>query len=408
MAVGNYSGGHIMKIFQINIFGNLSTGRVAVDIYKEVLASGNEGKIAFARNQIEEGIPHYIIGRKRDIFVHGALTRFTDRAGLYSKGATKRLIYEIEEYNPDIIHLHNIHGYYLNIVELFLYLKEKETPVVWTLHDCWACTGHCCYFEMVQCEKWKTHCQKCPQKHAYPASILADASYENYELKKELFTGKKIHLVTVSRWLQSVIEESFLREQPIETIYNGIDLNVFKPSPSLFRKKHGLEKKKIILGVASTWDTRKGFDDFLKLSKKIDDNTVIVLVGVSDKEKKRLHPNMIGISRTGSTQELVEIYSTVDYFFNASIEETFGLPTLEAMACGTPSIVYNCTAMPEIVSLNSGYIVKPHDLDAIVDIVQRNNIMNPEDCIARAKEFERHSNYQKYIELYERILNEKR
>lgn len=394
-----------MKVLQINIFGNLSTGRVAVDLYKTLVAKGGEGCVAFARNTIAEDIPHIHIGTDLDVKLHGIMTRLTDKTGFYSTGATKKLIKQIKEYRPDLIHLHNIHGYYLNIELLFEYLKNTQIPVVWTLHDCWSYTGHCCYYSLVQCNKWQTGCFDCQQKRAYPASVFIDNSKWNYQKKKKLFAGINMTLVAVSQWLANEVGQSFLKDYPLKTIYNGIDLNVFRPLNSDFRNKHSLKNKKIILGVASTWDVRKGLDDFIKLSAMLDDNYKIVVVGVNAHEMRMLPKNIIGIKRTDSIQELAEIYSAADIFFNASVEETFGLPTVEAMACGTPSIVYNSTALPELIMPGCGYVVQPHDLNQIVKILKEVNKSEMSvACLHNAQIYDRNKKYAEYIELYQKIL----
>ena len=169
-----------MKVLQINIFGNLSTGRIAVDIYRTLISEGHQGVIAFARNSVPDDVPYIKIGNNLGVYCDGVLTRLTDRAGFFSRKATRKLIKEIQEYNPDIIHLHNLHGYYINVEILFEFLKQYGKPVVWTLHDCWAFTGHCCYYSMVGCEKWIDGCHDCEQIHAYPKSLLIDNSKNNY------------------------------------------------------------------------------------------------------------------------------------------------------------------------------------------------------------------------------------
>ncbi len=395
-----------MKVLQINIFGNLSTGRIASEICKTLYENGEEGVLAFARNNTDSGIKSIRIGTDLDVKIHGVMTRITDKTGFYSSNATKKLVEEIKAYRPDIIHLHNIHGYYINIEILFNYLKSTHIPVVWTLHDCWAYTGHCCYYSVANCLRWKTGCYECPQKGAYPASILMDNSKWNYKKKKELFNSIKMTLVPVSKWLAEEVHYSFLNKQPMKVIYNGIDLDTFKPTESKFKEKHGILGKKIVLGVASTWDVRKGLKDFVKLSEMLDDSWKVVVVGVNDDELKSLPNCMIGVKRTNSVQELAEIYSAADVFFNASVEETFGLPTVEAMACGTPAIVYDTTALPEVVNESCGFVVKPHDLKSVVDITRYiDKEKMSRACIANAVQFDCKKKYFEYVELYRSLLN---
>lgn len=331
-----------MKILQINIFATLSTGRIAVDLYKTLVENGNEGCIAFARGSIEKDVPNIKIGSELDVKLHGIATRITDKTGFYSTKPTKKLIEQIKQYNPDIIHLHNIHGYYINIELLFDFLKDYNKPVIWTLHDCWAFTGHCAYFDLANCNKWKSHCEKCPQKKEYPKSLFLDNSYWNFNKKRELFCGvKNMTLVTPSKWLSELVKFSFLKEYPIEVINNGIDLSVFKPTESNIRKHYNLEDKFIILGVAGVWDKRKGLSDFIELSKNLDDRFRIVVVGVTEKQRQRLPKNMVGILRTHNVKELAQLYSAADVFVNPTYEDNFPTTNLEALACGTPVITYN-------------------------------------------------------------------
>ncbi|MGN1161927.1 MAG: glycosyltransferase, partial [Candidatus Fimenecus sp.] len=300
-----------MKILQINsVCGFGSTGRIAVQIQKTVEQNGGEGVIAFGRGDAPDGVNSYKINSDIDVNIHGVLSRITDRQGFYSSGATRRLVRFIKEYNPDVIHLHNIHGYYLNAKILFDFLAEYGKPVVWTLHDCWAFTGHCSYFSYEGCDKWKSGCYSCPLKNEYPASILMDNSKKNYEEKKELFTSlKNAVIVTPSKWLGEIVKDSFLGKYPVKIIYNGIDMDCFKPTESNFKEKYGIEDKKIVLGVASVWEKRKGLNDFFKLNEIIGDDYRIVLVGLSDAQLAELPDGIIGIKRTSSAQELAEIYT---------------------------------------------------------------------------------------------------
>lgn len=396
-----------MKVLQINIFGNLSTGRIAVDLYNVLKENGHDGLVAYARNTISDDVPHYVIGSMKNVYIDALLTRMTDKAGFFSTSATIKLIEIIKKYDPDVIHLHNLHGYYINVEVLFNYLKKCKKPVVWTLHDCWAFTGHCCHFSAIKCDKWKTGCYKCPQKHSYPASYV-DNSKSNYLKKKELFTGiDNMHIVTVSKWLEDVTKQSYLKPYPIETIYNGIDTSVFKPIKSDVKKRLNIENRKVILGVASTWAPNKGLKDFIQLSKLITDDYIIVLVGVNKKQIRMLPDNIIGLSRTNNVHELVELYSAADVLFNASIEETFGLPTVEAMACGTPAIVYDCTALPEVVSEDSGKVIEPNKVELVWQTIQEmeDEVFNPAQIVENAQKYEKNKQYKKYLELYEKIIN---
>lgn len=395
-----------MKVFQINSFGNLSTGSIACGLYKTLNEEGDDGIIAYGRGHIEKGIPNIRVSSNWSILTDGLFSRFTDHAGFFSKAETIKLIKQIETYQPDIVHLHNLHGYYINIELLFQYLKTSGVPVIWTLHDCWAYTGHCCYYSMNQCYKWKVHCHSCKYKKSYPASFVDDSEH-NFDRKRNLILSlPNLTLVAVSQWLASEVNKSFLKDIPLIVIQNGIDTGAFKPTASDFRARYGLENKKLILGVASTWDVRKGLYDFMELSKMIDSETSIVLVGLNGKQIKHAPHNVIGLPRTKSVKELAALYSTADVFFNASVEETFGLPTVEAMACGTPVIVYDATALPEVVGDNCGVIVEQHCLENVVDgfhtLTKNKSIIK--NCIEQAQKYDRQKSFKSYIRLYQSVL----
>lgn len=396
-----------MKVLHINSFGDLSTGTIASEIIKLLYETGNEGILLFARGNNKLGVNGYKISNNVEIKIHAALSRITDKVGFYSVHSTRKTIEYIEKYKPDIIHLHNLHGYYINYPILFDYLSKKSIPIVWTLHDCWAYTGHCCYYSDVDCEKWKNKCNNCIAKHKYPKSILYDNSKNNFEAKKIAFTSiDDLTLVPVSQWLEKELRKSFFKEKNIIKIHNGINIEIFCPRTGFFKKKHSLENKKIILGVASDWDERKGLDDFYKLSMILPDEYKVVLVGLSQKQINQLPSNMLGLSRTSSAIELAEIYSDSDVYFNASTEETFGLTTVEALCCGTPCIVYDSTALPEaIINEECGKIVQKRNIDQVVSVILAG--MNKLDEKTRSivvEKFNKKKTLGKYIELYTCII----
>jgi glycosyltransferase involved in cell wall biosynthesis len=407
-------GGNVeMKVLQINtVCGRGSTGRIATDIHKLLLEQGHESVIAYGRGEAINCNNTIKIGNNIDFYNHALKTRLFDKHGFGSKKATEDFIDKIINYNPDIIHLHNIHGYYLNIEILFNFLKEFSKPVVWTLHDCWAFTGHCAYFDYANCYKWETHCQKCPERKSYPKSIFIDNSYNNYEKKKKLFTGvDKLTLVTPSEWLAKLVKRSFLKEYPVKVINNGIDLSVFKPVHSNFRERHNLTNKFIILGVANKWEKRKGFEYFIELSKLIEPDEATLLVGLSKNQIKQLPKNIIGITRTNNVKELAEIYTVVDVFFNPSLEENFPTVNLESLACGTPVITFNTGGSIETIDDTTGFIVKKGDIKNTIRIIRKikseGKEKYSESCIKRAnKYYDKDDKFQEYIELYESLGEE--
>lgn len=400
-----------MRVLQINsVCGIGSTGRITTDIHKLLIEQGHESYIAYGRGEAVNCDNAIKIGNNFDVYKHVFMTRIFDKHGFGSKKATKKLIKHIYEINPDIIHLHNIHGYYINIEELFKYLKEANKPVVWTLHDCWAFTGHCAHFENYGCNKWENGCFHCPLRKVYPTSIFLDNSKDNYFKKKKLFTSlKNAIIVTPSGWLQTLVKRSFLNIYPVEVINNGIDLEIFKPRVSGFRERNNLNSKFIILGVASIWTEKKGFWHFIELSRRLKNDEIIILVGVTENQKKQLPDNIIGITRTNNVDSLAEIYSCSNVYVNATLDEVLGLTNLEALACGVPVITYNTGGSVECLDRNSGFIVSKGNLDELYDkishIKQIGSITFKEYCRNRAISFYNKSiQYDRYIKLYESLI----
>lgn len=401
-----------MRVLQINsVCGVGSTGRIATDIYSALQKNGHDSMIAYGRGTAPAGINTLKIGNKIDNLVQVVETRIFDNHGFGSIQSTKKLIKKIVVYNPDVIHLHNIHGYYINIKILFDYLKKIKKPVIWTLHDCWSFTGHCAYFDIVNCDRWKYGCYQCPNKGNYPKSSLFDFSKSNYIKKRKLFNGvDSLQIVTPSIWLAELVEQSFLKEYPVQVINNGINLEVYKPSESDFRDTNQLQDKFIILGVANIWDERKGYQYFIELSKKVDDNTTIILIGLSEQQCKNLPQNIIGIRKTNNIEDLAKIYSTADVFFNPTREEVFGLVNIEALACGTPVITFKTGGSPECIDTQTGYVINVGDWEATMYALKkiRNGSIGPQCCIERAKLFNKEDVCQKYIGLYENSIRKER
>ncbi len=396
-----------MKVLQINsVCGIGSTGRIATDIHNILIQQGHESYIAYGRDLPKNCDNAIKIGNKLDNYTHVAKTRLFDKHGFGSKQATLDFIDRVKETNPDIIHLHNIHGYYINIEILFDYLKEADKPVVWTLHDCWSFTGHCAYFDYAGCDRWKTGCYSCPEMKAYPSSIVFDNSKGNYESKKEIFTGvKNLTIVTPSQWLANLVQKSFLNEYPVKVINNGIDLNIFRPIRGDFRKKYNLDDKFIILGVASVWDRRKGLKYFIELADDVSSDEVIVLVGLNEKQLKGIPKSIIGIMRTNNVDELVSIYSSADVFVNPTLEDNFPTTNLESLACGTPVISFDTGGSPECLNKNTGIIVKKNEyknlFKAIKTIKNSNKHKYFNYCIESANEcFDKYDKLNEYIDLY--------
>ncbi len=352
-----------MKILFINsVCGIGSTGRIVTETAEKYMAQGHICKIAYGREQAPPQYKEisYRIGTDMGVKLNGARARLLDNEGFGAKHATRKFIKWANNYNPDTLWLHNLHGYYLNIKLLFDWIKSRpQMKVKWTLHDCWAFTGHCSHFSFVGCKRWIKGCESCVQKGCYPASLLLDNSKDNYRKKKNAFCGVENMTLTVpSRWMASLVKQSFLKDYRVEVVHNAIDKDSFRPTESGFRKSYGLEGKIIVLGVSGVWTDRKGLYDFHALARELDSSYKIVLVGtLSKKQKKELPAEILCIDKTNSKKELAAIYTAADVFVNPSREESFGLTTVEALSCGTTPIVYKSTACEEVVSLYGGVAV---------------------------------------------------
>ncbi len=392
-----------MRVLIINsVCGYGSTGRICTDLADFVIASGDECLIAYGRGQTPENrlLHTYKIGNNADVKIHGLMTRVFDAHGFFSTKATEKLIKRIKEYDPDVIHLHNLHGYYINVDVLFRYLKVCGKKVIWTLHDCWAFTGHCAYYSAAGCSQWKSTCRDCICFKDYPKSITKNNVYKNFLRKKELFSGVDgLTVVTPSKWLADQVGESFLKNYKTVVIPNGIDTKIFSPTATdVFEKDHG-ENKKILLGVASVWSKNKGLDSFNRLADIADESHKIVLVGVSDNMSSSVNPKILCLPRTNSTRELAEIYSSADLFINPSLEETMGMTTAEALACGTPAVVYDCTAIPEVIDETCGIAVEP-SARCIWEAVEAAEKIDKNACLKRAEAFRLDNRIAQYSELY--------
>lgn len=403
------------KILQINTVVNTgSTGRICEEIGLKIITNEWVSYIAYGRNEKPSKSKLIKIGTLKDVYLHVLKSRIFDRHGFESLRPTINFINKIENIKPDIIHIHNLHGYYINIEVLFNYLASTSVPVVWTLHDCWPFTGHCTYFDLINCNRWKTGCYDCPNKNEYPASYFFDNSKTNYSNKYKLFTSiKNLTIVPVSNWLGNIVKESFLNKYKQHLIYNGVNLEIFAPKISNSIKKNlGIDNRFILLGVASIWNSRKGLEDYISLSKLIKRDCVIVLVGLKEKQIKRLPSNIIGISRTENIQELAELYSAADLFLNLTYEDNFPTTNLESLACGTPVLTYNTGGSVEAVDDKTGFIVEKGDLNAVIDAIklveEKGKVYYSSACRERAISlYNKEDRFNEYIQLYNEILNKK-
>lgn len=363
-----------MRVLIINsVCGIRSTGRICTDIAEELEKQGHEVKIAYGREAVPEKYAKYAvrIGTEWGVKRNALSCRLFDNDGFAAKRATKAFIEWVKEYDPDVIHLHNIHGYYINAKILFDYLKTCGKKVVWTLHDCWAFTGHSAYCDAIHCERWTDGCHDCPQKKEYPKSYI-DKSTRNWLRKKHTFTDvPNMTIVTPSRWLAGLVKKSFLKEYPVEVIHNGIDTDKFCPLKNDFRDQYKIGNRFMLLGVSSVWNDLKGYSDFLKLAEMLDERFVIVMVGLRKEQIRKLPEKIIGIERTASVKELSYVYSSADLFLNLTYCDNYPNVNIESIACGTPVLTYETGGSPECVKEFGGYTVPQGDMEAVYRYVMK-------------------------------------
>ena len=402
-----------MRIVQINggVFG--STGRIMFGIADALKNAGHEAlcfsPVTTTNKDREPDHEYTKIGGFRSRQLNVLCETVTGLHGSFSEFATANLLRKIEEFAPDLIHLHTIHGSYINLPMLFRYIKKNHIKTVWTLHDCWAFTGGCPYFDIQDCDKWKTGCHHCPIYREYPKCIY-DNTAAMYRKKKELFSGVgDMRLVTPSKWLKNHVEQSFLRQYPVRVINNGIDLSEFRPTESDFRRRFGCENKTVLLGVAFGWGERKGLDVFVRLAEELPDDYRIVLVGTDDAVEKKLPSDIIPIRRTQNQNELAQIYSSADIFVNPTREEALGMVNVEALACGTPVLTFDTGGSPEIIDDTCGAVVPKNDIQALADEIRRIAGERPyteSACLQRAAQFDEKRRFGEYVALYEEMLYE--
>lgn len=400
-----------MKILQINTSVNTgSTGRIAEDIGRMLIKKGHKSYIAYGNINNNSKSDTVKIGNRIDFLFHVLKSRLFDRHGFGSANATRSLIIQIDRIDPDLIHLHNIHGYYLNSRILFEYLKKKPRPVVWTFHDCWPFTGHCSHFDFVNCYKWQAECHHCPNVHKYPKSLIVDNSRNNFRQKKELYTGlENVTLVSPSEWLAGFLRESFLSDYEIGVIHNGIDLEKFKPAyDKIIMSKYNL-KEKYILGVASNWTEKKGISDFIKLRGILDWHIDILLIGLKPEQISSLPEGVKGISRTENTDEIAMLYSGAEAFVNPTYVDNFPTVNIEALACGTPVITYNTGGSSETIDDDTGIVVGKGNVkglqSAVSELMLKDRQSLADKCRNRAEVFCNSKNMcEKYITLYEKHI----
>lgn len=403
-----------MIVLQINIESNYgSTGRIVEGIGRLAQSQGIETHVAYSRGANPSRLNTHHIGNKLSQGLHLVRTRVF---GDHLKGSgfsTKQLIKLIEKLDPNIVHIHQVHGYYLHVPILFKYLRKSDRKIVWTLHDCWSYTGHCSYYTKIGCQKWLKECHNCPQFSGYPKSYFFDRSKEEFNLKKELFASmQNLHLVAISDWLKEEVSKSILAELPISVIKNGVDLEIFKPikfNRELEKKKRGITSKNVVIATGTTWNSSKGLEDYKKLGAKLPNNTTLLLVGIPTYLQVGFPNSTICIERTESKEELSLLYNIADVVLSLSYQESFGLTIPEGLACGTPGVAYRNTALKEHISEHTGKLVMTGNIQeasqAIAEVIEVGKSAMSEACISFChKNYNLKNNYQNYLSLYSQLI----
>ena len=402
-----------MKVFQLNTFcGIKSTGRIATDIAQLLEKRGHECRVGYGAESAPKALSRFAFhfGNPLERKIHGAIRKLLDGEGYGSHAGTLRLIRELEAFQPDIIHLHNIHGCYLNFRLLFRFLKKSQIPVVWTLHDCWPMTGHCAYFEYAQCSRWKQACGSCPQLRSYPVCLGLDGSRRNLRHKKALFSGlPSLRWITPSNWLKGYVEASWLNAYPAQVIYNGVDLSRFKPvDGSFLRGRHQITAEHVLLAVAAEWDERKGLRYLLEAEKLWGKGYQLVIIGLTPEQISALPPGVLGLTSTQNVDELVAWYSLADCLVNPTLEDNMPMVNLEALACGTPVAVFRTGGCPEVINDACGRVVEQGNAVALahaaMELAPQKKAFSPA-CLRKAEQLDSRSGYEQYLQLYEELLS---
>ena len=399
-----------MKIVELNTYcGVGSTGRIAVEIADYAARQGAETVVGFGVGNVPPGAETYAlrIGGLMERKWHGLIRKLLDAEGYGSVHATRDLIRFLKAYRPDVLHLHNVHGCYLNHRLLFRYLRKANIPVIWTLHDCWPFTGHCAYFDYVGCDRWKSRCGKCPQQRSYPACFGLDGSGCNHSRRQKLFTSvNRLTLVTPCKWLQGLLGESFLQDVPSRVVYNGVNRTVFRPVESDLRAKYGITQPYLVLAVASEWEERKGLRYLYPLAEALGEEYRLVVIGLTQEQITALPIKLLGLAKTASATELAKWYAAADCLVNPTMEDNMPLVNLEAMACGTPVAVFATGGCPEALTPQTGIVVPKGDGPALAEAVRllcaRKVEMRP-DCLAQAEKFDADVTAKAYWELYREV-----
>ena len=389
-----------MKIAIINSVLYGSTGAIAQGTARLLPSRQAEALLFYGRGGGKATVPARRFESEAEFRLHVLEARLTDRQGFFSRRATERLVSQLKEYQPDVVHLHQPHGYYLHLPMLFAYFRSCGLPIVWTLHDCWSFTGHCAYFDYARCEKWKTGCGKCPQRTGYPSSLV-DRSAQNLKDKIRVFSDvPNLTIAVPSKWLEGLVMQSFLKQYPVFVIPNGIDTQVFRPVESDLRKRYGIGEDRLLLGVANVWEPRKGLPYIIELGKRLPKGWRLAVVGLQRGQIERLPEGILGLGRTRDARELAQWYSAADVFINPTLEDNFPTTHMEALACGTPVVSFDVGGCGEMLTPACGVLVTPGDVEGLLNGAAKAMQMRRDACLAASCAFDQQRRLAAYADLY--------
>lgn len=394
------------RLLQVNTtMGRTAPALIADELDRLATAAGWDCHLAYGRPGPLAGgfdpASRHRLASTAEVAWHGAMTRLADRHGLHSQRATERLCRLIDRLQPDVVHLHNIHGYYLHYPVFFRYLRRSGLPVVWTLHDLWPLTGHCAFFASDRCQGLARGCAGCRRKGVYPGSLLLSRAEANFREKQAAFAGlDRLHLVAVSQYVADCLPGSILGEYPVTTIYNGVDMPAHVPRAAT--------DSPLALGVAYRWDERKGLADFVELRRRLPDDWRIRLIGLTKKQIAALPGGIEGCERVDSPAELRRHYAEATVLVSLSHGESLGMVSLEAQACGAPVVMYDAGGCAETIAPDTGLAVARGDVAAAARaceaIAAGLTRFSPQACRANvAARFDRVANFSKYLALYESL-----
>ena len=397
-----------MRVLQLNVtFGVGSTGRIVQDIHNFLLRKKIESFVIYGRNRYAEDPFAFYIGSKVSFYIDALLTRITGFVGYFSYFYTIMIIRKIKSLQPDIIHLHNIHGYYLNIPMLLRFLITYDKKVVWTLHDEFMYTGKCAYTQ--ECSKYLSTCQQCPLVKEYPKSFLFDWTRAMFLHKKRLLSNiSHISFVTPSNWLASRTRGSIIKSHSISVINNGINTKVFKKTPSSQLDKFVNDDDVTVLAlIANLDDNNKGHHWIKSMADYIrekNNNGQIHFIVVGSGKTKYNHELIKYIDRTNNVVDLVKLYNSADFYLILSEFENYPTVCLEASAINLPIIGFDVGGVRESIA-NVPYKLFPHGDESLikfVSLLKKNNLKNFES--PNIKNIDYTTMTLEYLRLYRGLL----